>query len=373
MSGAEIDREWRRRAAELVGSLRRKGRLSDERLAAAFAEVPRHLFVPEFLRLEVDASGFAAVDGVVDGTSPEYLDTVYSDQALMTQTKPVRGQPESYVWSSSSSMPSVMADMIEELELAPGMRVLESGTGTGYNAAILCRLLGDAAVTTVEIDPDLLRSAVERLAALGFQPSTKPVPGSYDRILSTHAVDDVPAEWIAWARPGAVILTDLRPPSNTQIGAWVKLVIEADGNCASGRLMTPRGYFMSARKVPEYADDGQRQPELTLEEHQRRAESMMTRGSALAPEVFDDEAFGLYFWRCRPGVWFWRHDREVTLTADDGAWAQAGPDGVRMLGRDLWSEVEEVFADWQRAGAPPITEWIVRVAADGHLAIELPR
>jgi len=58
----------------------------------------------------------------------------------MTQTRPVQGQPDSFVWSSSSSMPSVMADMIEEVQIHPGMTVFESGTGTGYNAAILCHL-----------------------------------------------------------------------------------------------------------------------------------------------------------------------------------------------------------------------------------------
>ncbi|GAB3809967.1 hypothetical protein [Kribbella italica] len=372
MTAAEVDQEWRRRASELVASLRRGGRLSDERLAVAFGEVPRHVFVPEFLRLEVDSEGFAAVDGMVDAASAEYLDAVYSDQALMTQTKPVRGQPESFVWSSSSSMPSVMADMIEELEIVPGTTVLESGTGTGYNAAILCRLLGDEAVTTVEIDPELRRTAVERMATLGYRPSTEPVVDGYDRILATHAVDDIPADWIVWGKPGAVILTDLRPPSNTQVGAWAKLVIDADGNGASGRLMAPRGYFMSARKVPEYADDGQSLPELTLEEHQQRAESMTVRESALAGEVFDDEAFGLYFWRRQPGVWFWQYDGEITLSSDDGSWAQVGKDGVRMLGRDLWAEVEQVFADWQQAGRPPITEWTVRCAADGRLTIELP-
>jgi len=110
-------------------------------------------------------------------------------------------------------------------------------------------------VTTVEIDPDLLHTALARLADLGYYPSTTPRPRSFDRILSTHAVDNIPIGWIKLGKPGAVILTDRRPPSNTQIGAWAKLAIDEDGRGATGHLMPPRGYFMSARKVPEFAVD----------------------------------------------------------------------------------------------------------------------
>lgn len=370
----EIDPEmWQVRAAEMVASVKDKGHLADPGLEAAFLEVPRHLFVPEYLRLDVDPAGAARVDGVVGQSSPEYLDAIYSDQALMTQTKPVRGQPDSFVWSSSSSMPSVMADMIEEIDLRPGMTVLESGTGTGYNAAILCDLLGDAAVTTIEIDPDLLRDSLDRLAKLDYHPSTSPQPRIYDRILSTHAVDNIPTDWIEWGKPGAVILTDLRPPSNTQVGAWAKLTIDTDGRGATGRLMPPRGYFMSARKVPEYADDGQNLPELTLEEHQRRAELMEIRDTELSPEIFADEVFGLYFWRHHQDIWSWYQAGEVILSTSDGAWVQVRGNTVSHIGdRDLWTDVEHTFRDWQAAGQPPITEWTLRVTPEGITEIKLP-
>ncbi|WP_427887124.1 hypothetical protein ACQHIV_29535 [Kribbella sp. GL6] len=374
MTTNRIDpRGWRCRAAEMVASVKEKGYLGDPRLEAAFAQTPRHHFVPEFLRLDVDPEGAAQVVGVVDGTSPEYLDALYSDQALMTQTKPVRGQPGSFVWSSSSSMPSVMADMIEELDVHPGLRVLESGTGTGYNAAILCHLLGDAAVTTIEIDQELLYAAIDRLAGVGYHPSTEPAPRGYDRILATHAVDQVPPDWITWARPGAIILTDLRPPSNTQVGAWLKLVVDADGRGATGRLMPPRGYFMSARRVPEFADDGQNLPELTIEEHQHRAGLIERRDVRVPPDVLDDAAFALYSWRRNLDIWSWRQDGEVTLSAADGSWAQVGGDTVSLIGdRDLWADVEHTYADWRAFGQPPITDWTVRVTSDGSTEVVLP-
>ncbi len=56
-----------------------------------------------------------------------------------------------------------MARMLEALEVADGMRVLEIGTGTGYNVALLCHRLGDANVTTVDIDPSLVVHAQKAL------------------------------------------------------------------------------------------------------------------------------------------------------------------------------------------------------------------
>ncbi|TDO67154.1 protein-L-isoaspartate O-methyltransferase [Kribbella sp. VKM Ac-2571] len=364
---------WHPLADELVASIKQKGHLSDPRLRAAFAETPRHHFVPEYLRLDIGPSGATHIDGTVDRSTPQYLTAVYTDQALMTQTKPVRGQPDSFVWSSSSSMPSVMADMIEELQIRPGMTVLESGTGTGYNAAILCHLLGERAVTTIEIDPDLRKTALERLVDLGYHPSTTPQVRSYDRILATHAVDNIPPEWIKLGKPGAVILADLRPPANSQVGAWAKVTIDEDGRGARGRLMPPRGYFMSARKVPEFADDGQQLPELTLEEHQRRAEMIETRDVLVQPEILDDQAFALYCWRRNLDIWSWYQNGEVSLSTADGAWAQVRGTAVSVIGdRDLWAEVEHTHRDWQAAGQPPVTEWTVRVTPEGSTEIELP-
>ena len=365
---------WKRQVGEMVAAVKEKGHLIDPRLQAAFAEVPRHVFVPDYLRIELDVNGFAVMDGKVDRSNPEYLGAVYADQPLMTQTKPVEGQPDSFVWSSSSSMPSVMADMIEELDVQPGMSILESGTGTGYNAAILCHLLGDQAVTTIEIDPDLLRDALERLDDLGYHPATDPTGRRHDRVLATHAVDHVPYDWIRWSKPGAVILTDLRPPSNTDIGAWVRLTVDTDGTTASGKLMPPRGYFMSARKVADFADIGHQLPELTLEEHQARADLMETRETEMSPAVFEDETFRLYFWRQSADVWWWSQDESINLNAPDGSWAQVHNGIVSMIGpRDIWAEAEQAYQRWQDAGQPDVSEWTVKVTADGRTAIDLPQ
>jgi protein-L-isoaspartate(D-aspartate) O-methyltransferase len=91
----------------------------------AFARVPRHLFLP--------------------GVS---LDAVYADDAVVTRD-------EGGVPTSSSSQPSLMARMLEQLDVRAGDRVLEVGTGTGYNAALLAALGAAVAAQLPEIQRSL--------------------------------------------------------------------------------------------------------------------------------------------------------------------------------------------------------------------------
>ncbi|MGH3624555.1 MAG: methyltransferase, FxLD system, partial [Sciscionella sp.] len=112
----------------LVKQLRAKGALNREDVVAAFRTVPREVFLPELDVAEV-----------------------YQDEALVTK-RDASGQP-----ISSSSQPSIMAMMLEQLDIQPGHRILEIGAGTGYNAALMAELTGDAErVVSVDIDADLV-------------------------------------------------------------------------------------------------------------------------------------------------------------------------------------------------------------------------
>src|SRR5437899_2500510 len=124
---------------ELVDSLVSRGALTDSRVEAAFRAIPRHLFLP----------------GVP-------LAEVYRDQAI--PTKMVDGEAV-----SSSSQPEIMATMLEQLGLERGLRVLEIGAGTGYNAALMAHIVGGAGtVTTMDVDADLVDGARAHLASAGF-------------------------------------------------------------------------------------------------------------------------------------------------------------------------------------------------------------
>jgi protein-L-isoaspartate O-methyltransferase len=125
--------------------------------------VPRHVFAQNYH----EHKQVKMVPPLYDESAWQtWLSTIYQNQALTTQIDE-RGIP-----TSSSSQPGVMAWMLEQLQVEPGMRVLEIGTGTGYNAALLAKLAGDPHyVTTVDIDPMLIemaRSHIEEIVGSGM-------------------------------------------------------------------------------------------------------------------------------------------------------------------------------------------------------------
>ncbi len=133
---------------------------------------------------------------------------VASDEWIATKIK-------DGIWPvSSSSSPGVMADMISALRLEPGMRVLEIGTGTGWNAACLAAL--GAKVVSVEIDAAIAEQARTNLQKAGHG-DVVVVTGNgehgaaeyapYDRVLSTAAVHSVPYAWVEQCREGGLIVT----------------------------------------------------------------------------------------------------------------------------------------------------------------------
>ena len=145
--------------------LRRRG-IRDERVLEAMSLVPRHEFVPAVL-----------------------ISDAYEDNAL-----PIgRGQ--------TISQPYMVAAMTEALELKGTERILEVGTGSGYQAAVLARLA--AHVYTMEREPELFRLAQERLTRLGLANSITllfgdgslgyPPEAPYDGIIVAAAAPEVPA------------------------------------------------------------------------------------------------------------------------------------------------------------------------------------
>ncbi len=207
------------RRAALVAELRAKGVPLPPPIEHAFLTVPRHLFVP----------------GV-------YLDAVYRDQVIVTK-RDKEGQAV-----SSSSQPAIMAVMLDALDVRAGHRVLEIGTGTGYNAALLAEIVGEAGqVTTIELDDEIAEAAKAHLERAGY-PTIAVITGDgahgyapaapYDRIMVTASAWDLPAAWREQLRAGGVLVVPLRF-EGVQIGA--ALVKQADGSLRSSRLF-PLGF-----------------------------------------------------------------------------------------------------------------------------------
>ncbi|MGQ0839644.1 methyltransferase domain-containing protein [Actinokineospora sp.] len=192
------DADWEPRLAALVAALIEGGHLRSREWMKAFAATPRHLFTPEVIT--VTPLGYRTLSAADPGVRQEWLSAVYSDESLVTQDKPhaagyllPAGQPLR-VPTSSSTMPSLMARMLEVLDIGDDMRVLEVGTGTGYNAALLSHRLGDRQVVSIDIDPYLVDLAAQPLAHLAHTPTLlagdgvygAAEHGPYDRIIVRH-------------------------------------------------------------------------------------------------------------------------------------------------------------------------------------------
>jgi protein-L-isoaspartate(D-aspartate) O-methyltransferase len=182
--GADVAR------ARLAGALRDSGRAPSPAVQAAFLAVPRHLFVP--------------------GLSPAQA---YQDEALVIK------YDDDGVPVSSSSQPVMMAIMLEQLGLAAGHRVLEIGTGTGYNAAVMAHIVGaSGSVDTIDIDDELVRRARASLVTAGY-PTVRascadggygdPDRAPFDRIIVTAGAWDIAPAWLDQLAPGGRLVLPL--------------------------------------------------------------------------------------------------------------------------------------------------------------------
>ncbi|MEV8311176.1 methyltransferase domain-containing protein [Streptomyces flavidovirens] len=305
MGAPDVDKYAEARAA-LVRDMTAAGALDDPAWRAAFTEVPRHLFVPYYF-----VPGPAGHERLW-GEDPDprrrarWLAGVYSDAPLATR---MRGNE----LVSSSSQPSLMAGMLEELDVRDGNAVLEIGAGTGYNAALLSHRLGDDKVTTVDLDPEITESARKHLEAAGYHPAVVtgdgargcPARAPFDRIIATCALPSVPRAWLAQCRPGARIVA---PLATGLIALDVR-----DAAHAEGRFLHTPAYFVPLRGGP--AEPTSRNmgglPRRALENDLFRFMLTLTAGS-LDPH----EALTLWHREHRPP-----RERFGVTIAEDGEWA----------------------------------------------------
>jgi protein-L-isoaspartate(D-aspartate) O-methyltransferase len=218
------------RAAAFANELHARGAITRDRTLAAFAETPREAFVSRFLlENELGRSPIQWHDG-----SREF-DIVYSDQALIVALN------ENGDAASSSSQPTLVARMIELLDVEPSNRVLEIGTGTGYNAAILARLVGTGGlVVSVDKNPELVERAATPLGSLGLDNVRLvcrdgvqgfPEGAPFDRLVVTAGTPDISPSWVDQLSPEARLLVPL------QYGPVHPLVaVEKDG-LLTGRVV----------------------------------------------------------------------------------------------------------------------------------------
>lgn len=287
---------------------------------------------------------------------------VYSDEPLVTRLDPW-GVP-----ASSSTMPSLMAAMLDSLEVTGSERTLEIGTGTGYNTALLCHRLGDDNVVSLDIDAELVECARSRLARLGYRPRLAvgdgadgfPAAAPFDRIIATCAWPRVPAGWLTQVRDGGLILVNLFRGLH---GGGLAALRVRDGR-ASGGFLARYGGFMPSRTDLWTPPGPGRLPHPDLGEGSRRP--VLVSRQALDA----DDGFALVAALTVDVVRIprWSEDGErLWLHAPDGSWACLLDDEVVQGGSVmLWDAIEDAYRQWRSA---PSREMTLTVTADGpHVA-----
>jgi len=356
----------------LIALLRDRDVLSAE-WQAVFTRVARADFVPDRVWGE-------DTDMVLDRRrDPDpWWTAVHSDQSLVTQFDDGRhvGDVAGRLPTSSASAPSTVAEMLFDLDVAPGMRVLEIGTGTGYTAALLaargCR------VVSVEVDPELAERARESLARAGYGDAVVVVTGDgalgyaaaapFDRVHVTAAVRRIPYAWIDQAAPGAVIVM----PWGTGFShgdCTLRLAVDEDGRSASGPFTMATAFMKLRAQRPEPG----RHTGANLHAGPTATTSVSTTTLAWDDVVTGPyEPVGFVLGLCVPGclaqpvpdgrgggtLWLYGVDTGDGHSVAAAAFADGHTPHVAQDGpRRLWDEVERAWRWWDGQGRPTVHDF----------------
>lgn len=352
--------------------------------ADSFAAVDRALFLPEVMWPHEMATKTSV--GVDKGTDSEawyrYAD---ADVPITTQWDDGRhhGRSPGKVATSSTSMPSVVMSMLRDLDVREGMRVLEVGTGSGWNAGLLAHRLGGVNVTTVEVDPVVAEAARAALDRAGLRPTVITGDGllghlphaPYDRVVATAGLRRIPHAWIRQTVPGGVVLA----PWGTHYGntdALVRLVVSEDGTTAAGHFTRPvefmkvRTHRLARAPHTEYVPDGfpgaaetsattvtpyDLGLENRLEHPFAFVAGLLLRDVSLATDRRGDQRSAwLYGLTDRSWAAVLFRDGTPRSTV-----YQCGP-------RRLWDELESAHQWWTRAGQPGVHRFGLTVTPEGE-------
>ncbi len=307
----------------------------------------------------VDTTADAVADAVTDPgvVTDAGLAGAYRDEALVTALLPDGHGGRAAV--SSSTQPSLMVGMLDALDLGDHPRVLEIGTGTGYNAALMCHVLGDAAVHSVDVDPVLVDTARARRDSLGHHPllavgdgrAGLPSHAPYDRIIATCAFPEVPWAWAEQLVAGGLVLVDVK----VALLAGNLALLRRTPDRLEGRFLPAWAGFMAVRErdrppVWQEADPpvgpAVGETATVLDPHPLAASLPWFLAQIGPPPVVTFRRFGPDFAGAR-------------FVAADGAWCAVSPPerrGRRSVTwggpRCLWDDVERAHALWRAHRRP---------------------
>ncbi|QIZ34671.1 methyltransferase domain-containing protein [Saccharopolyspora sp. ASAGF58] len=339
--------------------------------------VPRDRFIPPEVWVDDPVTGgFVSVSRKTDGA--RWRELVEADEPIITQVDDGKTRPGAVGFqpSSSCSKPSLVADMLDALQVEDGHRVLEIGTGTGWNAANLRERVGDdGQVTSLEVDLELAEQAVRALIGAGCAvvvvtaDGTKGYPdrAPYDRLIATASVRRVPRAWIEQAVPGGVIVT----PWGTDYcnGTLLRLTVPGDGS-AWGRcgknlrfmrvrdqrreFLGPSDAEISGAEKGTTLRSARELFEMTEFSHAAFTIGLRVPSCYLTIEDIDADHRHIELHDVRSASWA----RVIMARGADFEVYQLGP-------RRLWDEADAAYARWLESGLPTPDRYGLTITVDG--------
>jgi protein-L-isoaspartate(D-aspartate) O-methyltransferase len=301
-----------------VDELKTAGAFESAAVERALRRVERHRLLETFYYRT--AEGRRTIGHDPGHPRRDHLALIYADTVLATRH--IDGLP-----ASSTSQASLVARMLELLNLGEGMKILEVGAGTGYNAALLAEIAGDQRlVVTVDVLEDVVAQTRRLLARAGypdiqvllrdgFEGAAEQAP--FDRIVATVGCSDLSPHWAEQLASDGAMLVPLE-----QANGHPLVLVRKDG----GALPDPGPRF-SARPPDE------------------------------PMQLTDDETDFLFFLGLEDRRACWTPDGPA-LSDGPGGWAALAPDGIRWWkDASLARELDRRYRDWDVRGRPAMEDY----------------
>ena len=364
---ANIPERKRRFSSELqdrfIEMLRSHRVLRQPGFEEAFRAVPRHLFIEQYLDKGPKRWRKVSVDPL--NPTKAQLKKIYSNGALTTD-----GAPK---WSSTSQ-PVLVAEMLAHLELERGMRVLEIGAGTGWNAALTGHVVGPKGhVTSIELEADLSRRARRGLRRAGAKnvrvitgdgADGDPSGAPFDRIVTTVGVPDIFPAWVEQLRVGGVLLVTIQA---TVHGHCLLSRLEKQADHLKGEALGPTQFITLRGKQGRVPDAQTQKKRLEQAKSGRRRRNRLAPWVCLHPRFRGWRLGDLLFFADLEGLSVEQvGDRYVVSSPEfDGACVADG-DTVAVYGDEaVYEAFESANRRWLEAGAPSIGDYRFEVWPKG--------
>ncbi|MFV0131645.1 methyltransferase domain-containing protein [Streptomyces sp. HMX112] len=354
--------------AAMVARLEKSGELRLGPVREALLALPREVLMPQAYVRRSAPDETPPRWNLLDWSRPadrdELLERLHSGDSVAIQHdgEPVLGRTTgSRRGGSITAMSSTMgltAELLQLLDLRPGQRVLDVGTGAGVTAAVACFVCGHDGVVTLDIDPHVTAAARERLSALGYQPTAVtgdgtagwPDAGPYDRVFVSFAVRRVPTALVEQLAPGGRALMTL----GTSSPSWPGLAVvdkRPDGTVEAELRAVEFGHRAGAGFDRLFLSASLRKAITTADG--------WTQRSRLAPPADTAHGMWLALDALYPGLVRHFGAEDLAIGAPEcGSWMRVRAAGHRRWDvttcgpRDIWAEVQDAATRWWAAGEP---------------------